>query len=113
MRHPATVVLAAATLLLAVATGCAQDTGPEIPTAKDATATCLDYLTQATGHQAVVEAHTTTSAGPRAWTVTGRAGDRTFTCDFAYRLEGGGLATTVHYETDPPLDEDPPADQPT
>ncbi len=103
MRHPTTVLLAAA--LLAAATGCARDTTPQEPTVANATRACTDHLRQATGQDTVVD--TTTPEDEHVWTITGRAGDRTFTCRVAYTYSVEGVRTDLYYETDPPLDADP------
>ncbi|WP_043499677.1 hypothetical protein [Georgenia sp. SUBG003] len=104
MRQTTAVLLAAT--LLAVTASCARNTNPDEPTVHDATAACVDHLRRATGQDATVEA--TSGRGDHAWTVTGQAGDRTFTCEVTYTLSGGGVRTDLYYETDPPLDE--PAD---
>jgi hypothetical protein len=105
MFHTTTIL--AAMLLAVTAASCARDTTPDEPTVDDATTTCIDYLRQATSQD--VTAEDTTTRGKHAWTITGHAGDRTFTCQVTYTVTSGGVRTDVYFETDPPLDQ-PTAD---
>ncbi|KAE8763241.1 hypothetical protein [Georgenia thermotolerans] len=106
MRHPTPAVLLAAALLATTA-ACTRDATPTEPTLDNATATCVDHLHRATGHDVTVAA--TTVDGEHAWTITGHAGDTAFTCRVSYTLDpGGGMGSQIYYETYPPLDDESP-----